>query len=241
MKKIHYQSENEIATIRMDDGKANAMDFVFFDEMNESLDRVESEGAKTLVITGRPGYFSAGLDIKLMPSLPPADVNALADTFARTLLRVFSLPIPTVAVCSGHAVAGGAMLFFACDLRFVLDGPYRIQMNEMVTGIPFPSWMLLIGRFAIPAPYFTEAFLHAKVYSPEETEQKGLSHGLFKGEGEGVAVAMARTAPLKSLNSHAYRISKQRLCAGEVERVLKLLKDELPFPGQEKHGSGQIV
>ena len=30
-------------------------------------------------------------------------------------------------------------------------------------------------------------------------------------EGEGVAVAMARTAPLKSLNSHAYRISKQRL------------------------------
>jgi enoyl-CoA hydratase len=231
MKKIHYQSENEIATIRMDDGKANAMNFVFFEEMNQSLDRVEREGAKTLIITGRPGYFSAGLDIKLMPSLPPAEVNALADTFARTLLRVFSLPIPTMAVCSGHAVAGGAMLFFACDLRFVLDGPYRIQMNEMVTGIPFPSWMLLIGRFAIPAPLFVEAFLHARVYSPEETEQKGLSHGLLKGEEDAMAVAIARAAPLKNLNSHAYRISKQRLCAGEVERVLDLLKDELPFAG----------
>lgn len=123
------------------------------------------------------------------------------------------------------------MLFFACDLRFVLDGPYRIQMNEMVTGIPFPSWMLLIGRFAIPAPLFVEAFLHARVYSPEETEQKGLSHGLLKGEEDAMAVAIARAAPLKNLNSHAYRISKQRLCAGEVERVLDLLKDELPFAG----------
>lgn len=231
MKKIHCELENEIAFMRMDDGKANAMDFAFFDEMNESLDRVESEGAKTFIITGRKDFFSAGLDIKLMPSLPPAEVNALAETFARTLLRVFSLPIPTMAICSGHAVAGGAMLFFACDLRFVLDGPYRIQMNEMVTGIPFPSWMLLIGRFAVPAPFFIEAFLHANVYSPEETEQRGLSHGLFNGLEEAMAVAMARAVHLKSLNPHAYRTSKQRLCANEVKGVLELLKDELPFPG----------
>jgi enoyl-CoA hydratase len=232
MEKIHYRTENEVAVVGMDDGKANAMDFMFFREMNQALDRLESDGAKTLIITGRPGYFSAGLDIKLMPSLTPGDLNALAATFARTLLRVFSLPIPTIALCSGHAVAGGAMLFFACDLRFVLDGPYRIQMNEMVTGIPFPSWMLLIGRSAIPAPFFVEAFLHAKAYSPEETEKKGLSHGLFKGEEDALAGAMTRTVQLKNLNSHAYRISKQRLCAREVERVLELLKDELPFPGQ---------
>ena len=231
MKKIHYQSENEVAFIRMDDGKANAMDFVLFEEMNQSLDRAEKEGAKTLIITGRPGYFSAGLDIKLMPSLPPAELNALADTFARTLLRVFSFPIPTVAVCTGHAVAGGAMLFFACDLRYGVEGPYRIQMNEMVTGIPFPSWMLLIGRSAVPAPLFVEAFLHAKVYSPEDTEQKGLSHGLFKGEEDAMAAAIARAAHLKSLNLHAYRTSKQRLRAAEVERVLDVLKDELPFAG----------
>jgi len=229
--KIHYQSENEVAFIRMDDGKANAMDFVFFEEMNQTLDRVESEGAKTLIITGRPGYFSAGLDIKLMPALAPGDLNALAETFARTLLRVFSLPIPTIALSSGHAIAGGAMLFFACDLRFALEGPYRIQMNEMMTGIPFPSWMLLIGRFAIPAPFFVEAFLHAKAYSPEEARERGMCHGLTKGEEDAMTVAMARAGHLKSLNSHAYRTSKKRLSAAEVERVLAMLKDELPFPG----------
>jgi enoyl-CoA hydratase len=229
MKKCHYQSENQIATIRMDDGKANAMDFLFFEEMNQCLDRVESEGAKTLIITGHPGYFSAGLDIKLMPALPPAEVNALADTFARTLLRVFSLPVPTIALCNGHAVAGGAMLFLACDLRYVLEGPYRIQMNEMLIGIPFPSWMLLIGRFAMPAPFFVEAFLHAKVYSPEEAVEKTISHGMIRKDEDAPAVVMARIEHLKALNSHAYRASKKRLCATEVDRVLELLKDELPF------------
>ncbi len=43
MKKIYYQVENEIAMIRMDDGKANAMDFGFFDEMNEAIDRLEGD------------------------------------------------------------------------------------------------------------------------------------------------------------------------------------------------------
>lgn len=231
MTKIYYQSEDEIATIRMDDGKANAMDFAFFEEMNQALDRLDRDGTKTLILAGRPGCFSAGLDIKLMPTLAPGGVNALAETFARTLLRVFSLPVPTTAVCSGHAVAGGAMLFMACDLRFAVDGPYRIQMNEMVTGIPFPSWMLLIGRFAVPSQDFVEAFLHARSYSPSETVGRGLSHGLIKEGEDWMAAPRARAVHLKSLNAHAYRTSKQRLYAKEVERVLEMLKDELPFPG----------
>jgi enoyl-CoA hydratase len=231
MTKIQYQLENEVATIRMDDGKANAMNFVFFEEMNQSLDRLENDRAKTLVLTGRQGYFSAGLDIKLMSSLPPAEINALADTFARTLLRVFSLPVPTIALCSGHAVAGGAMLFFACDLRFVTDGPYRIQMNEMMIGIPLPSWMLLIGRFALPAQVFVETLLHARVFSPQEAMEKAISHGLIKQDEDAAAFVMAQTEHLKLLNSDAYRTSKNRQRAPEVEGVLRLLKSELPFPG----------
>jgi enoyl-CoA hydratase len=231
MTKIQYQLENEVATIRMDDGKANAMNFAFFEEMNQSLDRLENDRAKTLILTGRQGYFSAGLDIKLMSSLPAAEINALADTFAKTLLRVFSLPVPTIALCSGHAVAGGAMLFFACDLRFVVDGPYRIQMNEMMMGIPLPSWMLLIGRFALPAQVFVEALLHARVFSPKETMEKAISYGLIKEDEDALAFVMARTEHLKVLNSDAYRTSKNRLRAAEVEGVLRLLKDELPFQG----------
>lgn len=227
MKKIHYELEDGVSLIRMDDGKANAMDFVFFDEMNKGLDRLQDDGTKTLIITGRPGYFSGGLDIKLIPTLSSARLSALAEAFARTMLRVFSLPMPTIAVCNGHAVAGGAMLSFSCDLRFAVEGPYRIQMNEMMIGIPFPSWMLLIGRSAIPVQWFVETFLHAKAYSPFEAVEKGLFQGLIKKEEEAVAYTRGQTANLKTLNMYAYRTSKNRLRASEIEHVLQLLKDEL--------------
>ena len=229
MKKIHYELENDVAHIMMDDGKANAMDFDFFEEMGRALDRLEGEGAKSLIITGRPGFFSGGLDMKLMATLSPTDLNTLAETFARTMLRVFMLPLPTIALCTGHAVAGGAILAFSCDLRFAFEGPYRIQMNEMVVGIPLPSWMLLIGRSAIPVQWFGEAFLHAMAYSPAEAMEKGMLHGVIKNKEEALSYTKAQTEKLKNLNLQAYHESKKRLRQSDVRNVLELLKGELPF------------
>ena len=137
MAKITYGIEEGIATITMDDGKANAMNWAFFEEMNKSMDQAENDGAKALVITGRTGFFSGGLDLKLMPTLSANELADFLTILARTLLRVFLLPIPTIAASTGHAVAGGAMLSFACDRRFALDGPYRIQMNKTLIGIAF--------------------------------------------------------------------------------------------------------
>ena len=231
MAKIGYEIQQGIAQITMDDGKVNAMDVAFFEEVGGALDRAEADGAKTLIITGRPGHFSAGLDIKLMPTLSPAELNRFAETFARTLLRVFSVPLPTIAVCSGHAVAGGAMLAFSCDLRFAVDGPYRIQMNEMLVGIPFPSWMLLIGRSSLPMEGFMEAFLHAKPFSPAEAVERRMFHGLTREGEDPIAQAQAAAEKLKGLNLPAYGTSKKRLRDADVEHVLALLKEELPFKG----------
>jgi enoyl-CoA hydratase len=231
MAKIQYSIEDGVALIAMDDGKANAMDFEFFTEMGHSLDRVENDGAGRLIITGRPGYFSGGLDVRLLTSLPPQEVNRLADTFARTMLRLFSFPVPTIAVLGGHAVAGGAMLSFVCDLRFAVEGPYRIQMNETVIGIPLPTWMVMIGRAVIPAQWLAEAFLQGRAYAPIEAAEKGLVHGLIGKDEDGVAGAKTRTEYLKGVNLQAYQTSKTRLRGADVRQVLELLKDELPYKG----------
>ncbi len=229
MAKIHYGIEKGIAQIILDDGKVNAMDFDFFEELADTLDHVGEDGAKALIITGRPGYFSGGLDVKLMPTLSPTELNRLAENLARNLLKVYSLPIPTVAVCSGHAIAGGAMLCFTCDLRFVIDGPYIIQMNEILAGIPFPSWMLFIGRSAIPVRWQVETFLHARAYSPADAVEKEVFHGLIKDGEDPLAYARAQVEKLNSLNLMAYETSKKRLRDGDVRQVLELLKNELPF------------
>ena len=55
MEKVTYGIEDGIAQITTDDGKANAMNWGFFEEMGKSMDQAENDGTKALVITGRQG------------------------------------------------------------------------------------------------------------------------------------------------------------------------------------------
>jgi enoyl-CoA hydratase len=231
MKKISYAIKDNRAEIIMDDGKANAMNFDYFEEMNKALAEIESAGAKALVIKGRQDFFSGGLDVKLLATLAPHDIARLAETFARTMLRVFLYPIPTIAVCTGHAIAGGAMLTFACDRRYVMNGNYRIQMNELAIGIPLPTWMLLIGQSAIPVEFQAEALLHAKTYTPKEAYDAHIFHGLFDSGADIDASLNTEVHAVMSLHMNAYAATKRRLREKAAQEVLALLKkDELPSP-----------
>ena len=227
MEKVTYSLKDGIAQITMDDGKANSMNWILFEEMGKSMDRAENDGAKVLVITGRPGFFSGGLDLKLLPTLSASEMRDFATTFARTMLRVFSFPVPTIAASTGHAVAGGAMLTYACDCRFAIDGPYRIQMNETLIGIALPSWMFLIARSAIPSRWRNEALLHARAYNPNEALERGILDGVAKDADSLAAQVKAATADLLSLNLPAYAASKKNLRQAEIEHVLDLLKKDL--------------
>src|SRR2546428_12754049 len=112
---IAYAVDGNVARITLDDGKVNAMSLPFFEALGAALDRAEREKPGAVVITGRPGYFSAGLDLKLMPTLAPDALQRMLIAFGRIMLRVFTFPIPTVAAVSGHAIPGGAPLAFAGD------------------------------------------------------------------------------------------------------------------------------
>ena len=56
---IKYQEQDKVAQITIDDGKANAVGFAFVEGMNKALDQAEKDEAVVL-LTGRPGRFSAG-------------------------------------------------------------------------------------------------------------------------------------------------------------------------------------
>ena len=99
---VTYEAGERIARIALDDGKVNAMSLGFFEALGAALDRAERERPGAVIITGRPGVFSAGLDLKLLPTLGAAELRTTLITFARTMLRVFLFPIPTVAAVGGQ-------------------------------------------------------------------------------------------------------------------------------------------
>ncbi len=224
---IRYQVSDNVAQITLDDGKVNAMALAFFEGLNAALDRAERERPGAVVIAGRAGVFSAGLDLKLLPTLPPAELARTMVAFGRIMLRVFTFPIPTVAAVTGHAIAGGAMLAFACDLRFMAEGPFRLHLNEVAIGLALPTWAIVLAQAAIPPRRHTEAILHARAFSPEEAFERHIVHGVARPAERVVEEARAAAAPLAALDQKAYAISKSRHRAMVVKWAVEQLEAEI--------------
>ncbi|HXJ34148.1 MAG TPA: crotonase/enoyl-CoA hydratase family protein [Candidatus Eisenbacteria bacterium] len=223
---VTYESTDGVATITLDDGKVNAMALPFFEALGAALDRAEHERPAAVVIAGRPGYFSAGLNLKLLPTLPPDEFKRTMLAFGGIMLRVFTFPIPTVAAVTGHAIAGGAFLSFACDLRYFAEGPYRLHVNEVAIALPLPTWALAIATTAIPPRWHTEAIMHARAYTPEEALGRELVDGIVSPTESVVATARQAASRLSGLDLGAYAVAKSRMRERVVAWARKNLEAE---------------
>ena len=62
---IQYSIDEGVATIHLNDGKANALSYEMIVSLRSAIERAESE-ARVAVIMGMPGKFCAGFDLKVM-------------------------------------------------------------------------------------------------------------------------------------------------------------------------------
>lgn len=227
MAKMQYDKKGRVACITLDDGKVNAMNWEFFNELNAAMDRATADEAGALIFTGRPGIFSAGLDLKLLPTQDLTEQIKFQKTFASTMLRLYQFPIPTIAAYAGHAVAGGAIFSFACDRYMVADGPYTIQINEIANKMIMPSWITLICRSSIPRQYWIEVLLHSTPYSPKEAFERGIVDDLIEEGGDIMAAASAYADKLLNLYTPAYAATKKFLRQEESDHAMDLFEKEL--------------
>jgi len=212
-----------VAVVRMDDGKANALSHEMIDAVMGVLDDAAPEGA--LVLTGRPGRFCGGFDMKVMMS-GPAAAAGLVRRGADLLLRLYELPMPLVIACTGHAVAGGALLVLTGDTRFGVRGDFRIGLNEVAIGLPLP---ILAGAFArdrLHSRHLTAATIQAALYDPDAAVEAGYLDRVLDGEVlEATAVDEARR--LGTLSRQAYAETKKLMRAATIEHVRSTLDADM--------------
>jgi enoyl-CoA hydratase len=168
---VTYGLSDSVATITMDDGKVNALSLPLFKELNAALDRALSDKA-VVVLSGRPGVFSAGFDLKVLKGGGPDAVPMLQEGF-KLAERMLSFPTPILVACSGHAVAMGAFLVLSADYRIGVRGPYRITANEVAIGLTMPRAAVEICRQRLVPAHFTRAVILADVFSPDEAVSAG--------------------------------------------------------------------
>ncbi len=220
----HYRLEGQVAHIGMDDGKANALSETMLAELDASLTRAEAE-AGAVVLTGRPDRFSAGFDLRVMMSSPDA-AKALLKTGAALLMRFYGSRLPIVIACTGHAVAGGALLVLTGDVRIGAAGAFRIGLNEVSIGLPVPILAMELARDRLAARELGRATLGAAIFEPEEAARVGyLDRVVPAAELEAAAAEEAKR--LAGFSSSAYGATKQRLRGKTIEHIRQTLDADL--------------
>ena len=219
-----YTLDGSTAVITMDDGKANALSTEMIDQLTAALDRAEAE-AKAIVLAGRPERFCAGFDLKVMMS-GPANAVALLTKGGELLMRLYAAKVPLVIACTGHALAGGALVVLTGDLRIAAAGAYKIGLNEVSIGLPVPVLAMELARDRLVKPELDRATLMATIYDPEQAKLAGYVDAVVPG-GELLARAKQEAARLGQLPSQAFRATKQRLRAATIATIRTGMKTDL--------------
>ena len=82
-------------------------------------------------------------------------------------MRLYMHPQPVVVAVTGHALAAGALLALACDVRIGADVPAKIGLNETSIGMPLPLFATELARDRLSPTAFVRATLAAEIYDPE--------------------------------------------------------------------------
>lgn len=101
-------------------------------------DLATDESLRCLVVTGAGGKaFCAGADLKERQWLSVSERSAHTAAIDDICLAIERFPTPVVAAIRGHALAGGAEIAVACDLRVMGRGG-SIGFPEVRVGV-FPG------------------------------------------------------------------------------------------------------
>jgi enoyl-CoA hydratase len=212
------ESTDGVLLATIDDGKANALTFELVDELRAAVASATGQG-QALVITGRDGCFSAGFDLAVMNGDDPERALALFAEGARLYREIVEAPVPVVASCPGHALAGGAILLLCADYRIGRNGPYKVGLNEVGIGMALPAFAVSIATHRLERRFLTSAAMFAEVVAPDRAMVMGF---LDEVSDDPLAGALSLAETLARLPREAFADTKRRIRRGLTQELTVL-------------------
>jgi enoyl-CoA hydratase len=191
----------------VDDGKVNALSFAVMAGMRSAIAAATEQG-RPLVISGRDGCFSAGFDLAVVNSGDQDSIIALFAEGAELYKAMVTAPIPVIASCTGHALAGGALLLLSADHRIGRNGTYRLGLNEVRIGLALPNFAITLATHRLERRYLTAATMFAEVVSPERAVDMGY---LDESVDDPLSRACALAQELAALPLDPFAVTKRRI------------------------------
>lgn len=217
------RGDDDLVTLIMDDGKVNAFDLDFFAELNDALD--DASDAAAVVLAGREGIFSGGLNTKTMAGLDTDGLLNLLVTFGTAVMRVWVEPRPIVVAATGHAIAGGTLFAMAADHAVAAEGTYGWGLTETTIGLALPMWAITLARGNVRTDRLDDLLLPGRTIDPSEAVDVGFADELAPPD-EVVSRAQEHARSLATLPPAAYAETKRRLRGTAADAALERIVED---------------
>ena len=217
-------TDEDVSIITLDDGKANVFSKAMSETINTILDQVP-EDKGSLLITGKPGLFSAGFDLKTISGGDPKAAIEMTTAGFRLLSRIYSFPRPIVAASSGHAIALGALC--CADYRIGAKGNFIVQANETRNGMSIPTPILEISKSRILKNHWYRAILNAEAYSISDSIDAGYLDEVVDPE-DLMSKSLEVAKDLATLSHPHYKLTKdldQKDILGRINASINEMAD----------------
>ncbi|MDG1040463.1 MAG: crotonase/enoyl-CoA hydratase family protein [Polaribacter sp.] len=221
---VHYKSEDNYAIITIANGKANAISHEVIEGLNAGLDKAEQEN-KIVILTGQPGIFSAGFDLKVMTKSPES-AKGLVTKGSRLSLRMLSFPKPIIVACSGHAIAKGAFLLLSADYRIGVEGDFKIGLNEVMIGMTMHHAGIAIARAKLSHTYLDRSVNNSEIYNPKDAVKAGFLDTIVP-ENNLLTTAIKVAKMLSQLNKKAHAATKLKVRRPHLKALEKAIELDL--------------
>jgi enoyl-CoA hydratase len=172
LRHVRIEERGDVALVRIDRPPANAMDLELLEDGHGVLEELAAAEPGAVVLTGREGFFSAGVDLKLAPTLDPPAQRAMVEGINRLFAGWYSFPRPVVAAVNGHAIAGGLILALCADHR-IGGGQAKLGLTELKAGIGYPLAAMTVVSAELSPPAARELVLRAELIGPEAARELG--------------------------------------------------------------------
>jgi enoyl-CoA hydratase len=221
---VSVAEDGELAIVAVDRPPANALDPQLLEEGRAAAAALAGGVPGAVVLHGRPGFFSAGLDLKITPTLGKDGQRALVAGINRLFMAWYGLPCPVVCAVGGHAIAGGFILALCGDYR-VVGRSGRFGLTELQAGVPYPAAASAIVRAELAADAARRLMLRANLVDASEA----LAAGAFDEQVEDDQVIPRATEiarELAALPAAAYARTKRDLRGAVLDDLAARLEGD---------------
>ncbi len=220
MEMVSVEQHGWVTLVKLNHGVTNSLNPKVVYELEAILRRVrEDEAIKGLVLaSSNEKFFSIGFDIPELFEMNREDFKEFYRLFNRICMDLFTLPKPTVAAMTGHAIAAGCILALCCDYRFMARGHKLMGLNEVKLGLPVPYLPDRLLHALAGIRQAREMMESGEFYPAEKVFEMGVIDKILPLENV-VQAAVEHAHTIGGLPKVGYEIIKQNRVEVIVEAV----------------------